>query len=720
MDLGISGLASNFDWRTLVDKLVEVERLPQNRLLLEQIGLQDRKTAYGSIQTQLGVLRNRVTALMEADFFDSRLAKVSDPTAATATAAEGVPAGDYAFNVTQFAAAAIQQGQNNAGAALNATNDVSGLVLANAGLGTAITAGVFSVNGNQVTIATSDTLQQVFDKINAATSGAVTGSYDSATDKITLSSGSVITLGTSTDTSNFLQATKLNNNGTGTVASSAALGAIRQSAALASANFSTAVSDGGSGAGQFKINGVAISFNATTDTVSNVLTRINESAAGVIASYNAENDRFNLTNKSTGDVGIALQDVTGNFLAATKLSSGTLQRGKDLLYSVNGGPTLTSRGNTITAESSGIQGLTVDVSKPQAAAGAGSTTTTTSVSTITTTGGTSGAGAEIISVFGGTGSNSTKLTTASVNSFSTGDTVRLQSTGTLPSMVNSTTTYYARSASTTTITLHPTLNDALNNTNAVNFGDNPPYTGNAYVVPYDPLATPPTTTSTTTTTTTTTTGESGGSVSNFTVSITNDSAKIKTAINEFLSEYNKTQTLIDTQTASSTDAKGKVTAGILANDSDASEIATRLRSTVYSEATGLAGTLKHLAGLGIDSNGNDNTLLLADGDKLDAALATNLSGVKDLFTNSAEGIAIKLDSYLESTIGDEGTVVAKQGNLTIQASAIDTQISELERVVQSNRERMIASFIAMEEAQAKINQQLQFLQQRLGLSSTSA
>ena len=134
----------------------------------------------------------------------------------------------------------------------------------------------------------------------------------------------------------------------------------------------------------------------------------------------------------------------------------------------------------------------------------------------------------------------------------------------------------------------------------------------------------------------------------------------------------------------------------------------------------MAGTLKHLAGLGIDSNGNDDTLLLADSAKLDAALAANLSGVKDLFTNATAGIAVKLDAYLESAIGEKGTLVTKQSNLTTQASAIDTQISDLERVVQSNRERMIASFISMEKAQAQINHQLQFLQQRLGLRSTSA
>ena len=71
-----------------------------------------------------------------------------------------------------------------------------------------------------------------------------------------------------------------------------------------------------------------------------VIKRINDSQAGVSASYDSANDRFLLTNKATGDLGMALEDVTGNFLAATGLSSGTLTRGNDLLYTVNGGGTI--------------------------------------------------------------------------------------------------------------------------------------------------------------------------------------------------------------------------------------------------------------------------------------------------------------------------------------------------------------------------------------------
>ena len=146
---------------------------------------------------------------------------------------------------------------------------------------------------------------------------------------------------------------------------------------MSSANFATTISDGGSGNGEFLINGVQIDFNASTDSVNDVLQRINDSAAGVTATYDAVNNRFDLTNKTTGDVGISLQDVTGNFLTATGLSAGTLQRGNNLLYSINGGGTLTSQSNTIDGSSSGLTGLSIT------ALAKGSTTVSVSSDTAT-------------------------------------------------------------------------------------------------------------------------------------------------------------------------------------------------------------------------------------------------------------------------------------------------------------------------------------------------
>jgi len=571
MDLGVSGLASGFDWRTFIDQIAEVERVPQQRLLLEQDTLEERKNAYGSIKTQLAVLQNRLADLKDPDLFSSRTGQSSDEDVATVDVSTGAPLGQFSFNISQLATAAKWNGAANIGSPISTTNDVSGVVLSSAGFSTPVTAGTFTINGQQVTIETTDSLQDVFTAIETATGGDVTASYDSTTDAITFSSAGQIVLGSATDTSNFLRVAKLYNNGTGTITSSGSLGGVSRTATLASGNFATAIDDGGLGAGSFLINGVEITYSAAADSLNNVIDRINDSDAGVIASYDQVNDRLILTNKETGDMGINVVDVTGNFAAATGLTGGTLERGNNLLYSVNGGGTLVSESNTISEETSGIAGL-----------------------------------------------NLTALAE---------DTV--------------------------------------------------------------------------------------------TVTVTADTDKVKTAIQSFVEEYNKAQSIIDTNTASSTNGDGKVTAGTLAGESDANEIASQLRSMAYGVISALAVDMNQLADIGIITNGNDNSLEIDDEEAFDAALAGNLDGLRDLFADETNGIAIRLDAYLESTIGDDGTLADKDSNFADQIADIDTQVADLERLVLSNRERLIESFIAMETAQAQINQQLQFLTQRFGGGSTT-
>ncbi len=358
-NLAISGLASGFDWQTVVTQLVAIERSPERQLQAQQSALAQQNIAWGGIKTELGTLQNALAVLKEPNFFDSRTATSSDTTLASATADSGTAVGTYSFSVSQLATAAAWKGTTGISGSLNSTDDVSALTLSAASFAQTVTAGKFTVNGKQITIATGDTLKSVFDQINTATAGAVTAGYSSASDKITLSSGSAITLGSSADTSNFLQVAKLSNNGTNAITSSAKLGSAQAKHVLSAGNFATAISDGGSGSGAFTINGVSISFSASSDSLNDVVNRINSSAAGVTAAYDVINNRLSLTNKTTGDLGISMADSTGNFLAATGLTSGTLSSGKNLLYTINGGPALSSQSNSITGDSSGLPGLSV-------------------------------------------------------------------------------------------------------------------------------------------------------------------------------------------------------------------------------------------------------------------------------------------------------------------------------------------------------------------------
>jgi flagellar hook-associated protein 2 len=200
-----------------------------------------------------------------------------------------------------------------------------------------------------------------------------------------------------------------------------------------------------------------------------------------------------------------------------------------------------------------------------------------------------------------------------------------------------------------------------------------------------------------------------------TVTVSTDTTKIQSAIQNFISAYNNAQSFITTATASSTDASGKVTAGILAGDPSANSIAASLRSVSFSAVSlpGLSQALDQLADLGIQTNGKDNTIKLGNSDALTNALTNNLVNLQTLLADPTSGLTVQLDKLLTNIVGDDGTLTKHQANLTKQSSSIDDQVAKLEKTIASDSARWTAEFQAMETAQAQINQQMAYLTQQI-------
>jgi flagellar hook-associated protein 2 len=116
-------------------------------------------------------------------------------------------------------------------------------------------------------------------------------------------------------------------NTSSTVTSSSPIAGIDEYSLLGQANnagFATAVTNG-----TFTINGVQFTVNTATDSLSDLITDINTSSAGVTASYNQETSSLQLTSNTPGPQSILL-GATGdssNFLTAAGLKTGTTTAG---------------------------------------------------------------------------------------------------------------------------------------------------------------------------------------------------------------------------------------------------------------------------------------------------------------------------------------------------------------------------------------------------------
>jgi len=110
------------------------------------------------------------------------------------------------------------------------------------------------------------------------------------------------------------------------------------------------ISEGATTKGMFKLNGVAIEYDANRDAINDIINRINASTAGVTATYDVLSDSLVLASKETGGLTITMDDVGGNFLSAVGLAGAEQEYGKNALFRVDGvqdGAQLSSASNTV-------------------------------------------------------------------------------------------------------------------------------------------------------------------------------------------------------------------------------------------------------------------------------------------------------------------------------------------------------------------------------------
>lgn len=361
-NFNVAGLASGFDWNSMIDQLMAVERIPQDRLKAEQAKNTSKVEALATMKKKVETLKTRTDDLKSSSLFNTKTAEVSDSSLnIKASASTNALKGNFEVTVSQLATATRRMGSSDIVANMGDENSlISALKVS-----TDITGGTFSINGQEVTIAVTDSLQDVFDAISIATSGVVTASYDNVTDTISLESASgQLELGGEEDTSNFLSAMKLSQlevgdggSGTAIVTSRKALGVVDISDTIANSGIAGSFT----GSDTLYINGVAIDFDASTESMATLMSRVNDSAAGVTMSFDSASDQFRMLNNETGAYAMNVADSGNGLLAAIGLT-GSATVGDDLEFSLDGGATKTSRGNKITEADHGLVGVTINAS----------------------------------------------------------------------------------------------------------------------------------------------------------------------------------------------------------------------------------------------------------------------------------------------------------------------------------------------------------------------
>ena len=331
-DLRLTGLASGMDWQPIVDKLLELEAIPKTRLESQKAENKAKVSDLGILKSQLDSLKSASSALQDESLFFARSVRIkTQDSGLVASASTGAITGDFTLEVESLATATEISSKNRTSHRLANSIDLNDK-LSELPLHAPITPGTFTISGKTYNISSTDiTLQELMDQINTTVDGVdgvnpegdgsgVTISYDSANDKIVLDSGvsssdssNLLVLGSSTDTSNFLQSMKLFGQPTsGEVSSLYSLGSIDMTVSLANANFANAFSGLTSGLGNFFIGegegSVRIDYDINNDSVASLINKVNDSSANVFMYYDPAGDRFVVRNERTGSIGMVMHE----------------------------------------------------------------------------------------------------------------------------------------------------------------------------------------------------------------------------------------------------------------------------------------------------------------------------------------------------------------------------------------------------------------------------
>lgn len=368
MTITVSGLGSGMDYDSWIEKLVAVKQADIDAVSSNIKTIQKSQTSLSSVKTDYQALQSAIksftTALSSDDVFNQKTA-TSSSDAVKASATSNALAQSLKISVSELATATTASSSYTAASYADASTKVTDV--SNGSL----TTGKFSiyVDGvkKEITVGsgtTDDTLGEIVTSIDNLTGVAASLNAEG---KLTISaeSGHSITVGSTSDTSNFTKVMSLTRDAdTGVYSSSKSIFDTSTSALITNTTFRK--SDGSDATvttGKFIIGSTEITVGAT-DTLSSIIDKINKSSTGVTAAWDSNTGKIKLTANDEGAVGINIEAGTSNFTDVMGLTSGgalntgSQTLGTNAVLTING-TTITSASNTVTSDISGIKGLTL-------------------------------------------------------------------------------------------------------------------------------------------------------------------------------------------------------------------------------------------------------------------------------------------------------------------------------------------------------------------------
>jgi flagellar hook-associated protein 2 len=345
----VSGMTTGLDVDSLVSQLMSVEKQPLESLKKKQSAVTSVQSAWEALDTKLSDFKDLTDDLKTASTYSERTVDVDDNTIAGIDASTEAANGSYQINILSLAQP--QRIESGVFSSSTTAMNISGTV---------------TIGTKSITIPATDTMENLAARITSAGAGVTARVVKLSSDRYRLAiisnstgSSSGVTY-TDSGTATYTIDSSAPAVASATITGDAAAGKVALSvSALASANSVDSDSQVAHDvalnlAGSFSVNSSAVNL-LVTDTLDDVVTKINGAHAGVTASVidNGGVYTLRLTASTTGAKS-ALNYVDGNgmlralgVLTSDLTAKNTVIAAQDASYMING-VSCTSATNNIT------------------------------------------------------------------------------------------------------------------------------------------------------------------------------------------------------------------------------------------------------------------------------------------------------------------------------------------------------------------------------------
>jgi len=190
-----------------------------------------------------------------------------------------------------------------------------------------------------------------------------------------------------------------------------------------------------------------------------------------------------------------------------------------------------------------------------------------------------------------------------------------------------------------------------------------------------------------------------------TITITPDTEEVQGEVEAFIESYNETLRFLkdNVQINASTYERG-----VLADDTTYRSLRNEIRSMVLTSVPGVTNTsYSYLNNIGISSD-DEGYLSISDIDEFTEALENNAVYVSDLFRDEDNGIAVKLDAYLENFVKATGTISQSQSLIDDRINILNDRLETVEDYLSRRREQLQSELEQLQESMSILSSQQNF------------